>query len=216
MLSLSFAALSCDRPAHAESEFPRPATDLPASKEGEKRTAIFAGGCFWCTEGVFQKVVGVTGVVSGYAGGSADTATYAQVSEGTTGHAEAIQITYDPSKTSFGQLLRAFFATHDPTTKDRQGADHGTQYRSAVFYQNEDEKKVAEAYIKQLDDAKIFSRPIVTTLEPLAKFYPAEDYHQDYVNRNPNQPYIEGVAIPKIEKLKKYLPDQVKPEADKK
>ncbi|QNN25421.1 peptide-methionine (S)-S-oxide reductase MsrA [Planctomycetales bacterium ZRK34] len=190
---------------------PAPKVDLPkAESDGNTKQAVFAGGCFWCTEAVFEQLEGVTEVTSGYCGGEADTANYKAVCTGQTGHAEAIRITYDPSKITFGQLLRVHFATHDPTTLNRQGADRGTQYRSAIFYANDEEKHVAEAYIKQLDEAKEFSSPIVTTLEPLNAFYPAEDYHQDYVKRNPWQPYVRGVAMPKVDKVQKKFPDQLK------
>src|SRR5688572_3908491 len=152
MLTIMFAAQACSRPAYAAEELPKPAVDLPTGKEGETRNAVFAGGCFWCTEAVFEQIDGVSDVVSGYAGGTRESADYKKVSEGTTDHAEAIRITYDPSKVTYGQLLRVFFATHDPTTKDRQGPDSGRQYRSAVFYANDDERRVAEAYLKQLTD----------------------------------------------------------------
>jgi peptide-methionine (S)-S-oxide reductase len=163
---------------------PAPKIDVPKTEAGQTRQAVFAGGCFWCTEAVFEQLEGVTEVTSGYSGGDADTANYKAVCTGQTGHAEAIRITYDPAKLTFGELLRVHFATHDPTTLNRQGADKGTQYRSAIFYADDEEKHVAEAYIRQLDEAKVFSSPIVTTLEPLAAFYPAEEYHQDYVFRS--------------------------------
>jgi len=202
------AGLSCDRPAKAANELPLPATDLArpaAATQPAARTAVFAGGCFWCTEAVFEQLDGVTDVVSGYAGDTSAKANYDLVSAGHTKHAEAIRITYDPSKVTFGQLLRVFFATHDPTTKDRQGPDWGSQYRSAVFFQTDDERRVAEAYIKQLDDAKAFEAPVVTTLEPLTAggFYAAEGYHQDFVRRNPTHPYVRQWAVPKVEKAKK-------------
>jgi peptide-methionine (S)-S-oxide reductase len=209
MFSTLFA-ISCEQPLHAAADLPKPAIDLPKSLEGQVQHAVFAGGCFWCTEAVFQELNGVNSVISGYAGGTEKTATYAQVSTGTTGHAEAIQITYDPSKITFGELLRVFFTTHDPTTKDRQGPDEGTQYRSAVFYQNDDQKRVADAYIKQLEAAKVFSNPIVTTLEPLDRFYPAEAYHQDFVENNPLYPYVQGVALPKILKVRQKFPGELK------
>ncbi|MCC6144286.1 MAG: peptide-methionine (S)-S-oxide reductase MsrA [Candidatus Hydrogenedentes bacterium] len=186
-------------------DIPKPAKDNALAPESNEAKAVFAGGCFWCTESVFQTVKGVKEVVSGYAGGDADTAKYQVVSGGATGHAEAIEITFDPSQVTYGQLLRVFFATHDPTTLNRQGADRGTQYRSAIFYANDEEKAIAEAYIRQLNDGGVFGDPIVTTLEPLEKFYPAEDYHQDFVKNNPNQPYVRGVALPKLEKLKKMM-----------
>lgn len=204
------------RSAHADNSavLPKPAVDLPAGdlKPGERRTAILAGGCFWCTEAVYQQLEGVDKVTSGYAGGSKETANYEAVCGGDTGHAESIQITYDPAKISYGQLLRVFFAVIDPTTKNAQGPDHGTQYRSAIFYENDDQKKVAEAYIKQLTDAKAFARPIVTTVEPLKPdaFYPAEFYHQNYAVCNPNNPYIRAQAVPKVEKVHKKFPELLK------
>ncbi|RYG77845.1 peptide-methionine (S)-S-oxide reductase, partial [bacterium] len=166
--------------------------------------AVLAGGCFWCTEGVFEQIPGVSDVESIYAGGTKETANYEAVCSGTTGHAEAIRITYDPAKVTYGYLLKIFFSiAHDPTTLNRQGNDVGTQYRSAVFYANDEEKRVAEAYIKQLTDAKVFTDPITTTLEPLTAYYPAEKYHQDYAKANPDQGYIRAMATPKIEKAKK-------------
>ena len=151
----------------------------------ERAEAVFAGGCFWCVEAVFEQIDGVLDAVSGYAGGSAETANYKAVCGGDTGHAEAVKIVYDPRKVSYEQLLKVHFATHDPTTKDRQGNDEGPQYRSAIFYASEEEKEIAKAFIADLDDAKAFPRPIVTTLEPLVKFFPAEAYHQDYLRKNP-------------------------------
>jgi peptide-methionine (S)-S-oxide reductase len=189
---------------------PQPAIDLPVGKPGELKTAVFAGGCFWCTEAFIKELKGVTKVLPGYSGGTKETANYEAVCTGRTGHAEAIEITYDPSKITFGRLLRVFMAMHDPTTLNRQGPDVGTQYRSAVFYANEDEKRVTEAYFKQLTDAKSFDDPIVTTLEPLEAFYPAEAYHHDYAARNPSQGYIRQQALPKIDKVRKKFKDEVK------
>ena len=209
------AFLNFGRAAQHDAVLPKPAIDLPPGdlKPGQTRTAVLAGGCFWCMEAVFQQLEGVDKVVSGYAGGSKETANYETVCGGNTGHAEAIQITYDPTKISYGQLLRVFFAVIDPTTKDAQGPDHGTQYRSAIFFENDEQKKVAEAYIRQLDDAKAFRRPIVTTVESLKSsgFYPAELYHQNYAACNPNNPYIRAEATPKVEKVRAKFPDQVKP-----
>lgn len=214
MLVLSFAALSCDRPTYGAGDLPKPKADLPTTQPAPQK-AVFAGGCFWCTEAVFQELKGVSDVVSGYAGGSKETANYERVSGGDTKHAEAIQITYDPSQISYGELLRVFFATHDPTTKDRQGPDSGTQYRSAIFYANDEQKKVAEAYIAQLEEAKAFApKKIVTTLEPLDQFYPAEKYHQDFSSINPSHPYIRQWALPKVDKVKKSFPEQVKSGAE--
>lgn len=191
---------------NAASNFPAPAQDVRAAKG--KRTAVFAGGCFWCTEAVFEPLAGVEKVVSGYAGGDAASATYKKVSEGVTGHAEAIEITYDPAKISYGTLLKVFFSVaHDPTQLDRQGPDWGKQYRSAIFTSDPEEKKVAAAYIAQLDAAKAFPKPIVTQLSPLDKFYPAEAYHQDFVQHNPNHGYVVVNALPKVEKLKKLYPE---------
>jgi peptide-methionine (S)-S-oxide reductase len=202
-------ATSCTRPAHAAADaLPQPATDLPApAKEGETRTAVFAGGCFWCVEAVFEPLIGVADVVSGYAGGTADTADYKKVSAGQTDHAEVVQVTYDPSKISYGTLLRVFMTMHNPTQPDGQHPDYGRQYRSAIFYASDDEKRVAEAYMKQLTDGKSFDKPIATSLEKLDKFYPAEKYHQDYVKLNPDDPYVVRWALPKIEKLKKAFPE---------
>lgn len=189
---------------------PMPTQDVPLAAESGKAKAVFAGGCFWCNEAVFQELDGVITVVSGYAGGDAKQANYKAVCTGTTGHAEAIQITYDPSKITYGALLRVFFTTHDPTTLNRQGPDSGTQYRSAVFYQDEAEKARVESYIAELNASGKFDGPIVTTLEPLTEFFEAEEYHQDYVKHNPGQPYIQFNALPKVKKLHKML------EADKK
>ena len=188
--------------------FPDPTVDIAAT--GEQKL-VLAGGCFWCTEAVFEQLEGVKSVVSGYAGGEAKTAHYDMVSAGNTGHAESIQITYDASKISFGQLLKVFFSVaHDPTQLDHQGPDWGKQYRSAIFVANDEQKRVAQAYINQLNEAGVFGKPIVTTLEPLNKFYPAEAYHQNFCRRNPTQPYVMMHAVPKIQKVKKTYPDKVK------
>lgn len=187
--------------------FPQPVIDLD-QKGVTKAEVVFAGGCFWCTEAVFEQLKGVSDVVSGYAGGKAETANYNAVGSGNTGHAEVIRITYNPSQLSYGQLLRVFFATHDPTQLNRQGNDIGTQYRSAIFFHNEDEKRVAEAYIKQLDAADaLYPKPIVTTLEPLTQFHEAELYHQDYARQNPDQPYIKFHALPLADKVDKLFPE---------
>lgn len=189
--------------------FPEPAVDVNASSG--RQTMVLAGGCFWCVEAVFETVEGVEDVISGYAGGSADTAKYDIVSTGRTGHAEAVLITYDPITTSYAQLLKIFFSVaHDPTTLNRQGPDVGPQYRSAIFYANEEQKRVAAAYIRQIDDAHVLRGPIVTQLAPLDKFYTAETYHQDYSRRNPYNPYIVHVSDPKVEKLKRMFPGCVR------
>ena len=190
-------------------QFPEPAIDAtPASGDA---TAVLAGGCFWCVEAVYLQLDGVRSVTSGYAGGTADTADYDTVCTGTTGHAEAVEVRYDPSKLTYGKLLKVFFSiAHDPTTKDRQGADVGRQYRSAIFYANDEQRRIAEAYIKQLDAAKLFDRPIVTEVSLLEKFYAAEAYHQNYAARNPGQPYIAYTALPKVKKVRQYYADQLK------
>ncbi len=211
VLIMLFAfAISCDRSAHGADELPSPRKDIPLARSSEPRTAVFAGGCFWCVEAVYEQLDGVKDEVSGYAGGTRETAVYKIVSGGSTKHAEAVKITYDPSRITYGQLLKVFFATHDPTTRDRQGPDTGHQYRSAIFYATEEEKQVAEAYIRQLDEAKAFKKPIVTTVEPLDEFYPAEEYHQNFAKKNPNHPYILQWAAPKVEKTRQKFADQVK------
>jgi peptide-methionine (S)-S-oxide reductase len=166
-------------------------------------TAIFGGGCFWCTEAVFQQLRGVLSVTSGYAGGQLDNPTYEQVSMGNTGHAEVIKFEYDPEQISFQDLLEVFFATHDPTTLNRQGNDVGTQYRSVIFYESDMQKQEAQKFLQKLNDDKIFEAKVVTTIEPLVKFYPAEDYHQNYFNRNGDKPYCQVIINPKLEKFKK-------------
>ncbi len=202
------SGIACSTGA-AAGNFPDPKTDLEAV--GAEHSIVLAGGCFWCTEAVFEQLNGVKNVVSGYAGGTADTARYDAVSAGGTRHAEAIRITYDPSKISYGALLKVFFSVaHDPTQLNRQGPDWGKQYRSAVFYASADEKKVAQAYIAQLTEARIFDKKIVTTLEPLEKFYPSEEYHQDYVARNPMQPYVLMNARPKVNKVRKEYAERIK------
>ena len=190
-------------------KFPDPAID--ATPAGGDATAVLAGGCFWCVEAVYLQLDGVRTVKSGYAGGTADTADYETVCTGTTDHAEAVEIAYDPSRLSYGKLLKVFFSiAHDPTTKDRQGPDVGRQYRSAIFYATAEQKRIAEAYIAQLDGAKVFERPIVTEVVPLERFYEAEAYHQNYAARNPGQPYIAFNALPKVKKVRTYYADQLK------
>lgn len=176
----------------------------------ELQVATFGAGCFWCTEAVFLNVKGVSKVVSGYEGGKVKNPTYREVCSGLTGHAEVTQITYDPAQVSFEDLLEVFWNTHDPTTLNRQGADEGTQYRSVVFYQNEDQKKIAEAYKKQLEASHVYKNPIVTEISPASTFYPAEDYHQNYYQLNPEQGYCQYVIRPKVEKFKKQFADKLK------
>jgi peptide-methionine (S)-S-oxide reductase len=177
-----------------------------------QRTAVFAGGCFWGVDAVFKHVKGVSRVVSGYAGGGPSTAEYEVVSTGTTGHAESVQVTYDPSEVSYGDLLKVFFyAAHDPTELNRQGPDSGTQYRSAIFFTNAEQKKIADDYIAQLDHAKAFPEPIVTQVVPLKGFYPAEAYHQNYLERHPDNPYIVINDLPKLDLLREKFPELYKP-----
>ncbi len=196
---------SCSTAAVDPKTFPLPSADLKVAADAGPQTLVVAGGCFWCTEGVFEQVDGVSDVASGYSGGTKEHANYEAVCAGITDHAEAIKITYDPTKVSYGKLLKIFFSiAHNPTQLNRQGPDTGRQYRSAIFYANDDQKRVAAAYIKQIDDAKVFDKPIVTTLEPLTQFYKAEGYHQDYTKLNCDNPYIARNALPKVEKLKKY------------
>jgi len=189
-----------------------PAMDLPADSNN-LQTAVFAGGCFWGVQGVFQHVQGVKNAVSGYDGGAASTAQYDSVSGGDTGHAESVAVTYDPSKVSYGKLLQIYFSVaHNPTELNRQGPDSGTQYRSAIFAQNAEQQKVAQAYIAQLDAAKVFDKPIVTQIETGKAFYPAESYHQDFLTENPSYPYIVINDLPKVAQLKKLFPDQYRAE----
>ncbi len=176
----------------------------------ELQVATFGAGCFWCTEAVFLNVKGVTKVVSGYEGGKVKNPSYRDVCTGETGHAEVTEITYDPSKVSFEDLLEVFWNTHDPTTLNKQGADEGTQYRSVVFYHNEEQKKTAEAYKKQLEVSHVYKNPIVTEITPASTFYPAEDYHQNYFELNPNQGYCQYVIRPKVEKFKKQFASKLK------
>lgn len=184
---------------------PAPAEELAAS--GETAKAVFAGGCFWGVQGVFQHIAGVKNAVSGYAGGAAETANYDMVTSGTTGHAETVEITYDPSVVSYGTLLQVYFSVaHNPTQLNYQGPDRGTQYRSTVFVENEEQRKVVEDYIAQLDAAGTYPEKIVTTIEPLEAFYPAENYHQDFLINNPTYPYIVINDLPKIEALKAIFP----------
>jgi peptide-methionine (S)-S-oxide reductase len=192
-------------------EFPAPAVDIPAPPAKQTASVVLAGGCFWGVEAVFERLKGVSEAVSGYAGGKKSTAHYEVVSSGTTGHAESVQVNYDPSQISYGKLLEVYFSVaHDPTELNRQGPDYGTQYRSVIFYSNDEQKRVAEAYIKQLNEAKVYSRPIVTQLTPLDGFYRAEDYHQHYFDHNPNQPYIVFNDAPKVKHLQQQFPDLLK------
>jgi len=193
----------------AEGAVALPAAAADASlKPGAPETAVLAGGCFWGVQGVFQHVKGVRGVLSGYAGGERTTADYETVSTGTTGHAESVQIVFDPAQISYGEILRVYFSVaHDPTQLNRQGPDVGTQYRSSIFFANDAQKKIAESYIAQLNQAHVFAKPIVTRVVPLRQFYPAEAYHQDYLVNHPSQPYIVFNDLPKVANLKKAMPE---------
>jgi len=240
LMLFSFAGFSCSRYDTNPAEVPDPANDEPlventsadpdestdptadpatdtATSENatpeqvELRKVVLAGGCFWCVEAVYEQLDGVSDVESGYAGGDASTANYRAVSTGQTKHAEVVRITYDPSVITYGTILKVFFTTaHDPTTLNRQGADVGPQYRSAIFYANDKEKQIAGDYIRLLNEAKVFRDPIVTTVEPLDAYYPAEGYHQDYAKQNPNDRYIQGVSMPKVDKTRKVYKDLLK------
>ena len=187
-----------------------PREDNVTTEKGDLQKATFGAGCFWCVEAVFQRLNGVVSVVSGYSGGQKENPTYQQVCTGTTGHAEVCQITFDPKKISFEELLQVFWKTHDPTTLNQQGGDVGTQYRSAVFYHNTEQKELAEKWKKKLDDAHIWDKPIVTEITQFTKFYPAEDYHQNYYNQNQSQPYCNMVITPKVEKFTKLFKEKLK------
>jgi peptide-methionine (S)-S-oxide reductase len=204
-LAIAFGLLvfSADSISHGFASAAEPATSA--------ETAVFSGGCFWGIDGVFKHVKGVAEVVSGYSGGDAGAAEYETVSTGTTGHAESVRITFDPAKVSYDQLLTVFFAVHDPTELNRQGPDTGTQYRSAIFYANDHQKAIAEAYIAELNRKKVFPDPIVTQVTPLKHFYPAEAYHQNYLALHPDNPYIVYNDLPKLAQLEKQFPDLYKP-----
>jgi len=195
-------------PAAKSIEQPKPQQDL-----SEYETAYFASGCFWCVEAIFESVKGVAEVVSGYAGGQEENPTYEQVSYGRTGHAEAVEVYYDPETISYLELVQVFFGSHDPTTLNRQGPDRGRQYRSIAFYKNEEEQKIIRAYIDALEDNKVYDQPIVTEITPFTKFYKAEDYHQDYERKHPENPYVQNVSIPRLNRFKKNFPEYLKEEA---
>ena len=207
----AWAYLGSSAAAEMAVKLPAPALDTPATAQSARETAVFAGGCFWGVQAVFQHTQGVLNAVSGYAGGQKETANYGAIGSGRTGHAESVQITYDPKQISYGKLLQIYFSVaHDPTQLNRQGPDSGTQYRSAIFFQDASQKQVAERYIAQLDSAKVFPRKIVTQLAPLTPmlaFYPAEAYHQDYATLNPRSPYIARFDLPKIANLKTMMPE---------
>ncbi len=201
-------AIACNAGDKPNIPIPGPAVDTAVVTGKGEQSAVVAGGCFWGIQAVFQHVKGVINVTSGYSGGAANTAEYELVSTGDTGHAESVKIAYDPSQITYGQLLRVFFSVaHDPTELNRQGPDSGTQYRSVIFYGNDEQKRIAEAYIAQLDKARVFPRPIVTQVVPLKAFYPAEAYHQDYAANHPNNPYIVYNDAPKVAHLHQQFPD---------
>lgn len=206
VVAIVVALLACT--AEAAPKVPPAKVDAVLSTKSGEQKAVFAGGCFWGTQAVFERVKGVVKTTVGYSGGAASTATYDQVTTETTGHAESVEVVYDPSKITYGQLLRVFFSVaHDPTQMNRQGPDVGPSYRSAIFYENDEQKKIATAYIQQLDAAKVFPSRIVTEVTPLKGFYRAEDYHQDYALKNPSNPYIEICDRPKIAALKQQFPE---------
>ena len=211
LLVLLGFSLACGTADASSTPLPDPEVDAPLAKTRGEQKAVLAGGCFWGIEAVFEHVKGVSDAKSGYAGGDAASADYRKVSSGTTGHAESVLVTYDPSQVTYGQLLKVFFSVaHNPTELNRQGPDRGRQYRSAIFYANEEQKRIAEAYIKQLDRAKVFNQPIVTQVTPLEAFYDAESYHQDYLAQHPDEPYIVINDMPKVENLRKQLPQLYK------
>ena len=208
VLILCMATTVACHASSAAVKLPNPAADEPLSKAKGAQTVVLAGGCFWGIQAVFEHVKGVTSATAGYSGGSASTAQYETVSTGQTGHAESVRVVYDPSQVSFGQILKVFFSVaHDPTELNRQGPDEGTQYRSVIFYSSEEQQRIAQAYVAQLNGAKVFARPIVTQIVALKAFYPAEAYHQDYAEHHPNEPYIAFNDLPKLEHLKQTLPD---------
>jgi peptide-methionine (S)-S-oxide reductase len=209
-LVIAFAAsIGCT--AATKTPLPAPANDSPLAQAAGKQTAVFAGGCFWGTQSVFERVKGVLATTAGYSGGSAATATYEQVGQENTGHAESVKVVYDPSKITYGQLLQIFFSVvHDPTQLNRQGPDVGESYRSVIFYANDEQQKISKAYIAQLDAAKVFRKPIVTQVVPLKGFYDAESYHQDYALNHPDDSYIMVCDRPKVEALKQQFPELFK------
>lgn len=227
LMLFTFAGFSCSRYETNPADVPDPDTDevlveassaeagaadsSAALADVDTRQIVLAGGCFWCVEAVYQQLEGVLDVESGYAGGAAADANYDAVSAGQTGHAEVVRITYDPTQITYGKILKIFFSTaHDPTTLNRQGADVGTQYRSAIFYANDEQKQIAADYIQKLNESGAYRNPIVTTLEPLNAYHPAEGYHQDFAELNPSHPYIQGVSTPKVKKTQKAFSDLIK------
>jgi peptide-methionine (S)-S-oxide reductase len=208
LLLLTFAGIFASAGERGAAVLPNPTVDESVSAKSGQETAVFAGGCFWGVQAVFQHVKGVVSATSGYSGGPSIAAEYEVVSTGTTGHAESVKVVYDPAKISYGQLLKVFFSVaHDPTELNRQGPDRGTQYRSVVFYSSDRQKRIAQAYIAQLDQAKVFPRAIVTQVVPLKAFYPAEAYHQNYATLHPDNPYIKYNDLPKVAHLQQQFPN---------
>jgi peptide-methionine (S)-S-oxide reductase len=213
-LALAACGLACQAGADAVNKvIPAPALDTPAAEATGQETAVLAGGCFWGLQGMFEHVQGVTKVVAGYSGGAKATAHYEMVGTEKTGHAESVEITFDPKRISFGQLLRLYFAVaHDPTELDRQGPDSGPSYRSEIFFTSPTQERIAKAYVEQLTQGKVFGAPIVTKIEPMKGFYPAEAYHQDFLIHNPTYPYIVRNDLPKIDALKRVYPEVYRPD----
>jgi len=208
LLVVLVGVVACNAGERPAANIPNPGVDATLATAKGEQTAVVAGGCFWGIQAVFQHVKGVISATSGYSGGAANTAEYEMVSNGDTGHAESVKITYDPSQITYGQLLRVFFSVaHDPTQLNRQGPDTGTQYRSSIFYGSDEQKRIAEAYIAQIEKAKVFPRPIVTQVVALKAFYPAEAYHQDYAAHHPDSPYIVYNDAPKVANLRQQFPD---------
>lgn len=200
--------ITSGKPAEPKGAFPAPAVDEKLAAEKGQETAVFAGGCFWGVQGVYQHVKGVTRATSGYSGGNVENPYYELVSSGGTGHAESVQVEYDPAQITYGKLLMIFFSVaHDPTQKDRQGPDVGTQYRSAIFYKNAEQKRIAEAYIAQINAAHVYEKPIATQVAAYSAFYAAEDYHQDYLTKHPDNPYIQYNDLPKLARLRETFPE---------
>lgn len=208
----AFRSLGARPPAAPNSAMPKPAVDAPLASAKGQETAVFAGGCFWGVQAVFEHVKGVTSATSGYSGGYVKSPSYETVSSGLSGHAETVSVVFDPSQISYGQLLMIYFSVaHDPTQLNRQGPDSGSQYRSSIFYTSDEQKRIADAYVAQLTNDKIYSRPIVTKIVPFAAFYPAEDYHQDFLKHNPDNPYIQMNDLPKLDDLKLHFPNLYRP-----
>ncbi len=211
-----FTFYSCNSPANnseAQTQvIPEFSYEKISQEYQELEKAYFASGCFWCVEAIYESVKGVEEVISGYSGGKASTANYQLVGSGLTNHAEAVEVYYDPDIVSYETLVKVFFGSHDPTTVNRQGPDRGPQYRSVIFYRNETEKEIAQTYIKELEANKVFDAPIVTEVVPYEKFYPAEDYHQDYEIKNPNNPYVQRVSIPRLRRFQANFPELLKEE----